>query len=843
MIKHFKRSHRSMILHPFFLNRLVCVILIFEASSILLLDLADPFSFINCINLTSILLGIIGLVLTLAEKAKLFILFSGLLLAIILPTLNILFNEADLRLTIFSLPLAYILELGVAGHAIKNKTLGILSVILLVGLLIPMTQTPIMIHSGSLGIQIILILLIAITGFVLLVMYTWNKNKAYLLNNEKQLIDRIGSLIDIFSNRTIVKKNVQEALSLIVTKILPSLEFEDCVIYLLDKEKNILHQQLAYGNKKAVDGTEVINPLAIPVGLGIVGAVAQTGIPELIANTSLDERYIADDKIRYSELCVPIIADNQVIGVIDSEHSSKNFFNEIHLYLMQIIAAQCAALITEIEHRSIYEQSVELEVKTNKLQETNLIKSRFISNLSHDLKTPLTLILGPSKELTKYQLDSANLEVIQEIQKNGNELKDIIDELLTLNEVNFLSQQSSISKIDIGLLMLNWQEQFTHRAGHKNVKITWEGDSSLTITADEKKITLIVFSLFEKALHQCPEGGSIRLKYYTNENEFVWKLAYAVDEKQENGPIQGQLDLVKQIIHETNGKIILQTTPEFHEIGVSFSLIHTTGVSENEIQDNLHRLDDISQKPIILVIEDHHELSAFIQSSLEDEFITVTSETGETGIEMAKKFIPDLIITDLMLPGMSGEEVCATIQKEDQINHIPIIVLSAKSMTLDRVELYRLGAENYLTKPFELEELRAIIRNTIHQRELIKTAFRAKFNTSELAEEDPFLAKTIALIEQNLEDASFNISALTKVLEMGRSQFQRKIKMLTNMTPVEFLRTIRLKKARTLIRTSDNTISEIAYAVGFNNLSYFTRVYKQAFNELPSETVEKTKNH
>lgn len=828
-----------MVLNPYFLNGLIACFILFEASSISLIDATDSFSMFTLINLTAIILGITGLVLTLLERAKIAVLYSGLFLGILLPTLNILYDQADLRLAIFSLPLAYILELAVACHSVNNRTHGIFSVLLLAGLLIPMTHSPINLHSESIGIQITLTLIIGVTGFIFLVLYSWNKNKAYLLTNEKRLIDKISQLIDIFSTQKKSEETVHEGLSSFVNRVLPSLEFEDCVIYLLDSDTNVLHQQLAYGAKNTADSTGVINPLAIPVGQGIVGSVAASGKPELIGNTSLDERYIPDDKMRYSELCVPIFADNKVIGVIDSEHSAKNFFNEIHLYLLQIIATQCATKITEFQHQKIYNQSIQLEVQTTKLQETDLIKSRFISNLSHDLKTPLTLILGPSNELAKQKNSPEIAALIADIKKNGNELKQVIDELLTLNEVNFLAQHTSITTFDVGVLMMNWSEQFAHRAVNKNIKLKVAGSPTLLIAADEKKLALIVFSLFDRALKTSETGSLIQISYSIENDLFQWKIMYPKASSSQAKPAQNELDIIGQLIQDLAGEIDHVIDNDLITTTIRLTLHQSTSSNTKNPHNTLHEREDLHEKPIVLVIEDHHELRAFIQSSLEEDFICVSTEKGEDGIEFAKKFIPDLIITDLMLPGISGEEVCLAIQNDEQINHIPIVVLSAKSMTMDRVELYRLGAENYLTKPFELDELKAVIRNTIHQREVLKRSFKARFNAVEQQEEnDPFLLKTIAIINSNIADSQFNIASLTHELKIGRTQFQRKIKMLTDMTPVEFLRNVRIKKARALILTSETTISEIAYAVGFNNLSYFTRAYKRTFNELPSVTME-----
>jgi YesN/AraC family two-component response regulator len=219
---------------------------------------------------------------------------------------------------------------------------------------------------------------------------------------------------------------------------------------------------------------------------------------------------------------------------------------------------------------------------------------------------------------------------------------------------------------------------------------------------------------------------------------------------------------------------------------------------------------------------------------------------GNIGFELAKKNIPDLIITDLMMPEMTGEDLTKNIRATDHLSHIPILVLSAKSRTLDKIELYKIGADNYLQKPFDMEELQVIVSNLLEQRRKLRETFKAavfesKEDSVDVADflEDSFMMDLAETLEQHLGNSNFTIVELCQELSVGRNQLQKKVKALTNMTPVEFVRSFRIKHAYELLKDGKHSVSEVAYKVGFNNLSYFTRMFKKQFGVLPSSILNK----
>lgn len=847
---------RRLLLHPLFFEGATYAYLGILAIALYGLYWANPFSSIILISsAVSFLIAVYGLILSIYEKKTTGLTHLALVINLSYPTLCILFLEGDLRLAIFALPGAYLLQLALMCHKLKRGIYAAYNGLLLFWLLLPMISSNIRIYNESHGMQMMLLVILSLTTLILFIMYLWHRTRWFLLLNEKRLVNKIDSIIQVFSGILVKNDHIDRVLQNVAHNVIPNLEFEDCVIYLVDDERQVLVQKAAFGSKNSETTNDIVDPIDIPVGRGIVGSVASSGKPEIIHDTTKDTRYIQDDAQRFSELAVPIAVNNKVVGVIDSEHSSKNFFNEVHLYMLQIIASLCASKIIEIENRTIYAQSAKLEIESKKLHEINAVKTRFIANLSHDLKTPLTLILGPSNQLLKQKLTNRDKELATLINDNGKKLKQIIDELLLLNEMAFLSQNAKPKMLDFGLLMNSWKRKFEERCNRKNIDLKVSGEGSIKMELDEKKLTTVIFSLFDNALKFTPDNGQIHIKYALTKKCLVWEIhdsgpGISPDKKasifdsageKKQTPATG-LAFAKALMDSMDSEIKLIDS----KLGGAGFQLHVNCLSKDKNGEPEQVAPFVEQpvftrkeNPVVLVIEDHDDLRQFIQTSVEDEFICVSAETGEKGLELAKKFVPDLIITDLMLPGISGETVCKTLNEDIRLNHVPIIVLSAKSMTLDRVELYQLGAENYLTKPFEIAELKAIIHNTLQQRVNLRMQFKSNFSEQSGDAADPFLENVISLIHQHIADQDFNVKKLIELTETGRNQLQRKIKMLTDMTPVEFIRHIRLKAAHDLLTQSSLSVSEVAYKTGFNNLSYFTRTFKRTFGNLPSEIRDK----
>ena len=834
---------RRLFLHPLFFDRLVYLFLATMSAAVLWLEYGSANHAITywllAFNFT---LALIGFLHTLQKKVKPRIVHVGIVLMLITPTLYIIFQNADLRLAIFALPASNMLQLGLVSHKLNQRLFGVYNLILLVGLLIPMISTNVVITSESISVQIILVLIAIITISTLGILYIWHQSNAYLRTNEKKLIDRIDAVIQTFSNLLTEHSDIDTLLKKVAQNIIPTLELEDCVIYTLDEKGEKLIQKAAFGDKADENSQKIIDPIAIKVGEGVVGHVAKHGLPQIIQDTSIDKRYIEDDAFRFSELAVPIIIKDRVVGVIDSEHTQKYYFNEVHLYLMEIIASLCAAKMIEIQNYSIQRHSLELEIEAEKLKEINQAKTRFISNLSHDLKTPLTLILSPANELKKMPLEQEDRELVELINTNGKRLRHVIEELLQLNELAFLAQSAQFKTVDFGIMMHEWASGFKRRCQNLDIRFSISGEKSLQISTDKKKLTAIIYNLFDAILKMVQPGGLIRIDFERYDQTLKWRIigldGIRSNKPQEQKHLKHKLNQVKDLSDLLKADFYSTQTHEQISFEFTLDLTHLPIQAQNPAPSTQPAIVPTHhhEKPVVLVIEDHDELRSFMHSSLEQDFICTTAATGEAGIELAHKLIPDLIVTDLMLPGMNGEEVCRTLRSAVQLNHIPIIVLSAKSMTMDRVALYQLGAENYLTKPFDMNELKAIIQSTIEQRTLLIAQSKATFlHDNNTQPGDTFSEKLLDVIKENYSDSSFNVDALCHIMKIGRNQLQRRVKSTLDMTPLALIRHVRLKKAHDYMTDSTYSISEIAYKVGFSNLSYFSRAFKAKYKKSPSD--------
>jgi DNA-binding response OmpR family regulator len=247
-----------------------------------------------------------------------------------------------------------------------------------------------------------------------------------------------------------------------------------------------------------------------------------------------------------------------------------------------------------------------------------------------------------------------------------------------------------------------------------------------------------------------------------------------------------------------------------------------------------------NEKPRVLVVEDSEDVRAHLLENLGEQFVIEEAQDGEAGIKLAFESVPDLVISDLMMPNMDGMEMCRNLKTDERTSHIPVLMLTARATVEDRIEGLETGADAYMTKPFNRKELLAQVHALIDQRKKLRERFatEAEIGPSDIAVtsvDEKFLKKAIGIIEENLGDCEFDVSTMTEQMGMSRMQLFRKLKALTNQNPSEFIRTIRLKRAAQLIRKKFGNVAEITYEVGFNNLSYFAKCFRELYGVSPSE--------
>lgn len=681
--------------------------------------------------------------------------------------------------------------------------------------------------------------------------------------------DKVNELAATLSKILMAEKTIEEILWDVTRECIPLLGLDDFVIYRFDKKKEKLVQVAVYGQKQ-INQSIIKNPIEISPGEGIVGRVFTGKEPILISDTSQDDNYIIDDKKRYSELAVPILIGDRVYGVIDSEHEQKAFYTQTHLQFFSVIASFCSikAAQEEIKQEKLQAEKDKLEIE--KIKELEQLKNKFITNISHDLKTPLSLILGPANNIYQKTSDEFIRQQSNYIIKNTDHLMSMVEQLLQLNKIEQGIDTVNIDTIELDVAFSNIKEQYESLAVNKNVDFTVTYNTGIVLSTDSYKLMQCVHNLLQNAFKYTPEGGSVQLVaekkpgdnvsisvtdtglgIKTEEQKKIFDRFYKIDVNNHKGTGIG-LSLVKEYVTQLKGTITLFS--EYNK-GASFTIDIPLNYNHSKSQKKTTSVNDLhhSKEPLVLVVEDHEELNVFIAQSLEQEgYRCIQAYNGRQGDEMTNKYLPDLIISDLMMPEMNGEEFVETIKNNDATGHIPIVILTAKGQVDSRVELYTLGADNYIHKPFKMNELIAVVSNTLKQRQKLRDTFYKDYlplkttpvTISEGIKDKPEIENSLVkqcteYVLAHLDDPALNVNALCSLSGMGRNKLQQEVKSATGLTPVEFIRSVRLHEAYKLILADkQHNISEIAYITGFSNLSYFSRSFKGQFGFAPSEAQE-----
>lgn len=676
--------------------------------------------------------------------------------------------------------------------------------------------------------------------------------------------DKIEELSQRLSKILMEEKPLNEVLWNVTKECIPLLGLDDFVIYLYDERKNKLVQVAAYGSKTD-EQLQILNPLEIPPGKGIVGKVFVTNEPIIIDDTTQRKDYIVDDHFRFSELAVPISIGDEVLGVIDSEHPKKRYYQQNHLQVFRLIAAFCSIKIAKQKVEQKILEAERQEMEANKVREIETMKSKFITNISHDLKTPLSLILGPATQINNISKDPKVLQQAGYILKNTNHLLTMVEQLLQLNHVEQGISNVKHESIDLAAAVRGICEQYEPLAIETGITFTLDVPRELNITSDHFRLSQSIHNLLQNAFKHTSAGEliSVRVTKSTgavlieikdtgigipkDQHEKIFERFYKVDVNNHKGTGIG-LSLVKEYVSQLGGKISVAS-----EVGKGTVFSITIPIVSPDV--SVEVIDEVVVKteianddklPLMLVVEDHIELNAFIAQAFEGNgFKVVTAFDGRQALKMMQDNIPDIVITDLMMPDMNGEELVDAVKNSDTLGHIPVIVLSAKGQLESKVDLYQLGADNYLTKPFQLQELLAIADSTLKQRKRLRDSFLADYlNKPQSIEQDDVITEEasnnnvqqyIDYVLEHLDSPDLNVNTMGKHFNLGRNRLQREIKIITGLTPVEFIRSVRLNEAQKILKAGKHNISEIAYMTGFSNLSYFSRSYKLQFGVAPSE--------
>ena len=557
------------------------------------------------------------------------------------------------------------------------------------------------------------------------------------------------------------------------------------------------------------------------------------------------------------------------------------------LYLIYNYYKQQAAL----KNKLLLEQ-----VSHQKDLELNKERFRFFTNISHEFRTPLTLILGPVEELLgKEGLQSSLGRKLTLIYRNAHKLLDLITMLLDFRKVESGNMEVKVNKGDMVLFSKDIVNTFRSLADHKGITLKFISQSEyIEAWFDREKFEIIYNNLLSNALKFTPKGGNItieiqeRFPRLLNVNAEIISITIAdtgigIAEKhidhifesyyslEHSEGIKGTgigLALTKSLVEMHKGKIVVES---LEKQGSNFMIEIQKGKSQFPSAQVLENSDDakeirISQRPnfampqastaaentvdpeqladkkIMLVIEDNDDVRSYIAESFTGKYTLLQAINGIEGYAIACKNVPDIIISDIMMPEMDGIEFCYKIKKTLATSHIPIILLTARSSITHKKEGYETGADLYVTKPFSIDLLGTMIDNLLETRKQLKDYYTRTmlFQTEDIQKETPddkFMKMLIDLVEKNMAEPDFEVIKLANELNMSRSVLYRKIKALTDLSIIEFVRTVRINKAAQMLKTGNYRVSDVAFEVGFNDLKYFRQCFKEQFKMSPSDLL------
>lgn len=529
----------------------------------------------------------------------------------------------------------------------------------------------------------------------------------------------------------------------------------------------------------------------------------------------------------------------------------------------------------------VEQQREELAVANRKIEQATTRKLQFFTNVSHEIKTPLTLILGPLNKLSKeLPPDSPLADDIHIIKKNADRLKRVVSQLLDFRKVESNKMDMRVTEIDLVTFIEDVSSYFDNMAQSKQIQYSFQHDvSSVMLWVDTDKMEKILANLLSNAFKFTPDGGTVTIRLQDH-------AGYVILSVEDNGKgIQPQnlssvfdqfftadhltgtgigLHLTHEFVGMHKGSIRVESEPGkrtvfFVELPKGKSHFDESCVfapSVTELSSGVANLDTREMDEIvnrtydytILIVEDDPDINAYLQKELKPNFRILTAENGLVAVDILAKENVSLVISDVMMPEMNGYELCRRIKSDIVFSHIPVILLTALSDDKQRMYGIASGADEFIQKPFNIEEVKLRIVRLLEERARLRNAFAQELQSpaasglkTDKAEsmDELFMRKFMALIEESYPDSNFSIEKASEMLGLSRVHLYRKVKELTGVTPTDFLRNYRLKQAAALLRQKDCNVNEAAYATGFSSPPYFSKCFKAVYNITPTEYQEK----
>jgi signal transduction histidine kinase/ligand-binding sensor domain-containing protein/DNA-binding NarL/FixJ family response regulator len=506
--------------------------------------------------------------------------------------------------------------------------------------------------------------------------------------------------------------------------------------------------------------------------------------------------------------------------------------------------------------------------EAEQLREVDEMKTRFFSNITHEFRTPLTLILAPADQMLQEPRDTSDAKRLALIGRNAQQLLGLVNQLLDLSKLESGAMKVAETQSDPAEFIEGIVQTFEISAKSKNIQLSFEAASlGQHYLFDHEKLERIMNNLIANAVKFTGDKGRVCIALETEIDGIrisVSDTGVGIPPEQANhifdrffqidtdGYQQGSgigLAIVKELIELQNGTIRLDSDLNGFKTVFTVSLpylLTAAGQTDKTFFPNAdlvktERLAAAEAVQKILLVEDNNELAGFIAGSFGSGYQFYHAENGQEGIDMALNVMPDLIISDVMMPVMDGYEFCRNIKSNLQTSHIPVMLLTARSAVESRLEGLEQGADDYITKPFHLPELTLRIRNLLQRQRRLHDLLYTRFTSADhlpAADQDeitdPFLRRLYVILDENLEKPDFGVNELVHEIGMSNSSLNRKLKALTGLAAVELIRNYRLKKAAGYL-SDGMPVSEAAYQVGFDNLSYFAKCFRDMFQMSPRD--------
>lgn len=560
---------------------------------------------------------------------------------------------------------------------------------------------------------------------------------------------------------------------------------------------------------------------------------------------------------------------NALHGKVDTYLVQYNH-QKMYIVLFSIILLLLIGIMVYIYRTILMKRRIE--------EEANKAKLQFFTNISHELRTPLTLIADPVNYIIHDDnLNSQQRSMLQIVQRNVLVLTQLVSEILDFRKVQNGKMELRLSDFNLTESMKQWIKLFSASAQKKHIAISMDAPDTIMLRADQDKIERICYNLLSNALKYTSEGGEITLTAKEEDGRVMISVA-------DNGCgiSSDELPYIFDRFYQAKnagrgtgiGLAIVKAFTELHHGEVSATSVEGKGStftihipvrqkgevtnqptekveqlvepsSAEEVPNQARHIDELIQpyqtdKPEVLIIDDNIDIRTYLRSVLSEKYNVSEAADGKVGLELARKIVPDIVLSDIMMPVMDGLAFCRQLKTDKAISHIPVILLTARSLDEQRAEGYEHGADAYLSKPFSLRLLLSRIDNLIESRKKLNQTWSKGVEDDEIGNisneiDKSFLKQLRKIIQENLANSDLSVEQIGDEIGLSRVQLYRKVKALTGYSPVEIVRKARLTRARHLLQTTERTVSEVAYAVGFSTPSYFSKCYKDEFGENPKK--------